>query len=168
MEVTPLRLGSESGFTADDKLGLHRCQQVGIRVRVSSSRQGRVRVTDRVSVHRQGRSGYTEGCAVVRIRKPDVPPNTGHLFCLAIWLRILLMCDLREYRSRVFDNESCVGDYFYSRPCVGIPLILSLCVRPLVSPFACVPLNPAGTVHVDGFHLCSFLTFIKKNIFKQL
>ena len=64
--VTPLRSGS--GFTADDKkLGLHRRQQVGVTVRVSTSRQGlglAPFASGRSS--RQGRSGYPEGCAAAR------------------------------------------------------------------------------------------------------
>ena len=83
--VTPS--GSGSGFTADDRrLRLHSRQQVGVRVRVSTSRQesglapvarGRVRVTVRVMGHRQGAFRLPRrpcGCARNRKSLPNWSP----------------------------------------------------------------------------------------------
>ena len=72
MEVTTLG----SGVTADDiRLGLRNRPEVGVTVRVSSSRQGRCRVTDRVTGHRQGALRQPRrlcACALNRKRKSIV------------------------------------------------------------------------------------------------
>ena len=112
VKVTPLG----SGVTADDiRLGLRNRPEVG--VTVSSSRQGRCRVTDRVRGHRQGALRLPRRLCALN-RKPDVPPNTGPLFCSVITSHLLLASKTHNGwstnrwppSSRVVPSNSCYQD----------------------------------------------------------